>query len=141
VTREPGTDASAYDRGRPPGGQRQERRHAASIIGDSWGGHAAAIAVDFHVCAGRKNGVEVRRNNDNFFFIRTPQFPDDVAGLVDVRWQASFSQQLFDRRCALRFLKRRRRDFRDACLLVVDPRNIGREPIESRADPRVVGEP
>ena len=94
--------------------------------------------MNFYVRAGRKNGVEVRRNNDNFFFIYTAQFPDDVAGLVDVRRQAAFGQQLFDRRGALRFLKSRRRDFRDTRLLVVNPGNIGREPIEGRADSHVV---
>src|SRR5437868_7826699 len=39
-----------------------------------------------------------RSNNDNLFFIHATQFPGDVAGHVDLRRQAGFSQQLLDRK-------------------------------------------
>ena len=72
--------------------QRQQGRQSAAIIGNSWGGHVAGIAVNFYVRARREHGVKVRRDNYNFFFILTAQFSDDVAGLVDVRGQAGFGQ-------------------------------------------------
>src|SRR5216683_1111394 len=81
----------------------------------------------------------VRCDDDNLFFIHAAQFADNIAGLVDLDRETGFGQQGFDRGGALRFLKRRRRDFRNARLLVVDPGNIGSEPIESGADSGVVG--
>jgi len=34
----------------------------------------------------------VRGNSDNFLFIHAAQFPDDIAGLVDLRRQSGFGQ-------------------------------------------------
>ncbi len=83
----------------------------------------------------------MRRDDDDFLFVHTAQFADDVARLVDLHRQSGFGQQIFDGRGALRFLIRRRGDFRDVCLLVVDPENIGSEPIESGADSYVFRKP
>ena len=63
----------------------------------------AGIAVNLHVRAWRKNGVEVRGDNDNFLFIHTAQFPDDVAGLVDLHVEASGGEKSFYGGGALRF--------------------------------------
>jgi hypothetical protein len=94
--------------------------------------------MNFHVRASGKNGIEMCGDDDDFFFTYATQFCEDVSGLIDLRRKSSFAKQLLDRRSTLRFLKRRRRNLRDARLLIIDPGNVGGKPIKSRADSCVV---
>src|SRR5258708_4431575 len=91
--------------------------------------------MNFYVRTGGKNSIEMRGDDDDFFFIHAAQSCDDVSGLIDLHGnQTSFGKQLLDRRSTLRFLKMRRRNLRNTRLLGVDPVNVGGKPIKSRAD-------
>jgi len=118
---------------------RQERGNTAAVIGDSRRSHAASLAMNFHLRARGKNRIEMRGDDDDFFFIHAAQLCDDVSGLIDLHRKSSFGKQLLDRRSTLRFLKRRRRNLRNTRLLVIDPGNVRGKPIKSRADSRVIG--
>ena len=52
--------------------QRQERRQACAIVGNARRAHARAFAMNLHVRAGGKNGIEVRRDDDDFLFVCAP---------------------------------------------------------------------
>ena len=99
------------------------------------------IAMDYHVRPRRKNSIEMRRDDDNFLFIRAAQFPDDISGLIDLCGKPSVGKQFLYRQSTPRLLKGRSRNFRDARLLFVDPGNVGGKPVKRRADSRVIGKP
>ena len=92
--------------------QRQKRRQPGAIVGDSRRAHARAIAMDLHVRAGGKNGIQMRRDDYDFLFVGALQFADHVAGLIDLNGKPCFRQQWLDGSGARRFLKSRRWDSR-----------------------------
>ena len=88
---------------------------------------------------GGKDGVEVGGEHDDFFVVvAAPRElrTDDVAGYMSIwyRLQAGFGEKNFDPAGARRFLKRRRGNFGDAYLLIVDPSEIAGEPGQRRAE-------
>src|SRR5580692_6903839 len=75
--------------------------------------------------------------HDDFFFVCAAEFPDHVAGGIDLHGEAGGGQKSFEGRRTLAFLKGGRGNFRQAGLLVIDPREIGLKPGQRRADLRV----
>ncbi len=120
--------------------ERNQSDQPGAVIGNSWGGHAAVFVADLHVGARRKYGVEMRREENNFFIVGPANFSDDVAGLVALNLQADGGKERLDGSRALRFVERRRGNFSEARLLIVDPGEVSRKPIQCRADLRIVGQ-
>src|SRR5258708_24507964 len=120
-------------------GERQsvKCRESSAVVGKPRCAHARAFVTDLYVRASGKNRIQMRRDDDDFLFGRATQFSDDVAGLVDIDGKPCLGEQWFNSSGAFRFLKGRRGDSREACLLVVDPGNIRCNPIKSGADLRV----
>ena len=80
----------------------------------------SAVAPYLHIRARRKNGVQVRRQYHNLFLAAPPQLPNHVAGLVAVHRQARSRQQRLDRRSSRLFMKRRRGNFRQLGLQLIN---------------------
>jgi hypothetical protein len=117
---------------------RQKSGNSGAIVGNSRRAHAAALAADFHIRFGGKNRVHVRGEDDHILFVRAAQFTNDVPSFIGMDGEARFSEQILHRSGSLTLLKRGRRDFREVDLLVVNPGNVWRKPVERRANPRVV---
>jgi hypothetical protein len=111
-----------------------ERGQAGTVVGNPRGAQALGVATNLYVGAWRKDGVEVCGEHHDFSVVCTREFTDDVAGFVDLYVQAGFGEKNFDCGGARRFLKRRRGNFGDAYLLIVDPSEISGEPGQRRAE-------
>ena len=96
--------------------------------------------ADFDVRARRKDRVEMRGEHHDFFFVHAAQFADHIADGVDLNVQAGSREKSLKRCRALAFLKRRRGNFGETHLLLIDPIQIGREPSQCRAHLRVFAE-
>ena len=112
-------------------GDGDEAGEAGSVVGDAGRVQAVAVAADFNFGAWRENGVEMRGEHHDFFVGGAGEFADDVAGFVDRDVEAAVGEDRFHGFSARGFLKRRRGNFGDVDLLVVDPAEIAREPIEA----------
>ena len=108
-----------------------EAGEAGAVVGDAGSVEAIAVAADFYFGAGRENGVEMSGEHHDFFVRGAGEFADDVAGFVDRDFEAAIGQEIALTASRARgFLKRRRGNFGDVNLLIVDPAQIARKPIE-----------
>jgi len=109
-------------------GDGDKRGEAGAIVGDAGRTHALRFAANFYVGAGREDGVEVRGEHDDFFFISAWELADYVTGLVNLNGEAGRGEEGFDGGGTLGLLKWRGGNFCQAGLLVVDPGEIARKP-------------
>ncbi len=107
---------------------------AGAVVGNSRRVQAFGVAANFHFGAGRKDGVEMRGEHDDFFVGDARKLGDDVAGFVDRDAEAAIGEERPHGVSARRFLKWRRGNFGDADLLLVNPVVIARKPGKRRAD-------
>ena len=102
-------------------GEADERGEACAVVGDAGRVEAIAVALDFDIGAGGKNGVEMRGEQNDFFVGRSRAFADDVAGFVDAELSGRSLRKFASgiRRGAVP--ESGRGNFGDVDLLVVDP--------------------
>ena len=104
----PGFDVSKFERSR----NGDKCRNAGAIIGNARRRHAVAVPMNFHVRASRENRIKMCGKHHNFIFGCTAQLPNDVADLIDARWEAAFREQFAHGTGARFFLKGRRGNLR-----------------------------
>src|SRR5258708_26713023 len=88
-------------------GNGDERGETGAVVGDSGGEEAIAFVADFYFGGGGKDGVQMRGEYDDFLFICAAQFADDVAGFIDLNFEAGGREKRSHGDGALGFLKRR----------------------------------
>src|SRR5208337_2613914 len=113
--------------------QRHQRRQSRAIIRNPRRHHALAFARHLDFRSRRKHRVQVRRHQHNFLLIRARQLPDHISNFVAVDLQPLIRKQRFHRRRPLLFLKRGRRNLRQAHLFVIDPFQVFLKPVQRSA--------
>ncbi len=126
--------ASAVDLG----GEREHHRQAAAVVVDAGADESLAVAANREIGRARKNGVEMRADDDGRQTSRSRAPADDVAGCVrvDVR-QAAVVEPPRDPAAALVLLPGRRGDLRDRDLRAND-RVVARREARMRRGERAV---
>ena len=116
-----------------------ERGETCAVIGDAGSGEAIRLALHANIGARGKNGVEMRRQQDDAVRVGARALADHVSDFVELNFQSGGFENFLQIFGARRFFEFRRGNFGEMNLLVGDPRGILLDPGESACARGIVG--
>jgi hypothetical protein len=121
---------------------RQQHREAACVIANTWREQFCPFSADLHVCARRKNRVEMRRDTNQRTIADAAANSGDIALGVDLQFAQAVSFRHFEP-ClgALGFLKRGRFNFRQPDDVFDGPVMLGGQYPRGPPEPIAVEDP